>query len=70
MDDALSARFAQNVKQLRDARGMTQQQMAKLAGDILLEDNRDRKAKLQKDRALKSALLERLKSEALQCEEK
>ena len=32
MDDALSARFAQNVKQLRDARGMTQQQMAKLAG--------------------------------------
>jgi XRE family transcriptional regulator, regulator of sulfur utilization len=32
MDDALSQRFALNVKQLRDARGMTQQQMAKLAG--------------------------------------
>src|SRR5271155_4983308 len=32
MDDGLSARFASNLKQLRDARGMTQQQMAKLAG--------------------------------------
>jgi transcriptional regulator with XRE-family HTH domain len=32
MDEGLSARFAANVKQLRDARGMTQLQMAKLAG--------------------------------------
>jgi XRE family transcriptional regulator, regulator of sulfur utilization len=32
MDDGLSARFASNLKQLRDARSMTQQQMAKLAG--------------------------------------
>jgi XRE family transcriptional regulator, regulator of sulfur utilization len=31
-EDALSERFASNLKQLRDARGMTQQQMAKLAG--------------------------------------
>jgi transcriptional regulator with XRE-family HTH domain len=32
MDDELSSRFASNLKQLRDARGMTQQQIAKLAG--------------------------------------
>jgi transcriptional regulator with XRE-family HTH domain len=32
MDEGLSERFASNLKQLRDARGMTQQQMAKLAG--------------------------------------
>jgi transcriptional regulator with XRE-family HTH domain len=32
MDDALSTRFARNVKQLRGARGMTQQEIAKLAG--------------------------------------
>jgi transcriptional regulator with XRE-family HTH domain len=31
MDDDLAARFARNVKQLREARGMTQQQMARLA---------------------------------------
>jgi XRE family transcriptional regulator, regulator of sulfur utilization len=32
MDDGLAERFASNLKQLRDARGMTQQQIAKLAG--------------------------------------
>jgi len=32
MDDELSDRLARNVKQLRQARGMTQQQVAKLAG--------------------------------------
>jgi transcriptional regulator with XRE-family HTH domain len=32
MDDALSDRLAQNIKQLRSARGLTQQQMAKLSG--------------------------------------
>jgi len=32
MEDELSARFASNLKQLRDARGMTQQQIARLAG--------------------------------------
>jgi transcriptional regulator with XRE-family HTH domain len=31
MDDELSLRFAKNVKQLREARGLTQQQIAKLA---------------------------------------
>jgi XRE family transcriptional regulator, regulator of sulfur utilization len=31
MEDGLSARFAQNLKQLRHARGMTQHQIAKLA---------------------------------------
>jgi transcriptional regulator with XRE-family HTH domain len=31
MDDALASRFAKNVRQLREARGLTQQQMAKLA---------------------------------------
>ena len=31
MDD-LAGRFARNVKQLRESRGQTQQQMAKLAG--------------------------------------
>ncbi len=32
MDDALASRLALNVKQLRQARGMTQERMAKLAG--------------------------------------
>lgn len=32
MDDALASRLAQNLKQLREARGLTQQQMAKLSG--------------------------------------
>jgi transcriptional regulator with XRE-family HTH domain len=32
MDDALAARLAGNVRQLRDARGLTQDQMARLAG--------------------------------------
>jgi XRE family transcriptional regulator, regulator of sulfur utilization len=32
MDEGIALRFAENLKQLRDARGMTQQQMAKLAG--------------------------------------
>jgi transcriptional regulator with XRE-family HTH domain len=32
MDSELGARIARNVKQLREARGMTQQQMAKVAG--------------------------------------
>ncbi len=31
MDDPLAARLAKNVRQLREARGMTQQQMAELA---------------------------------------
>jgi transcriptional regulator with XRE-family HTH domain len=31
MDDELALRFAKNVKQLREARGLTQQQIAKLA---------------------------------------
>jgi hypothetical protein len=43
----------------------TSRQVAKLSGDILLEDNRARKARLQKDHLLKSQLLERLKREAL-----
>jgi transcriptional regulator with XRE-family HTH domain len=32
MDDELASRLASNVKQLRQARGLTQQKMAKLAG--------------------------------------
>lgn len=32
MDDDLAARLAKNLKQLREARGLTQQQMAKLSG--------------------------------------
>jgi transcriptional regulator with XRE-family HTH domain len=32
MDDGLATRFGRNVKQLREARGATQAQMAKLAG--------------------------------------
>ena len=32
MDDTLAARLALNVRQLREARGFTQQQMAKLSG--------------------------------------
>src|SRR5687768_2397798 len=32
MDDSLGDRIARNVKQLRDARGFTHAQMAKLAG--------------------------------------
>lgn len=32
MDDELAARLAKNLKQLREARGLTQQQMAKLSG--------------------------------------
>jgi XRE family transcriptional regulator, regulator of sulfur utilization len=32
MSDAIAARLAQNLAQLREARGLTQQQMAKLAG--------------------------------------
>jgi transcriptional regulator with XRE-family HTH domain len=32
MDTELGARIARNVKQLREARGLTQQQMAKIAG--------------------------------------
>ena len=32
MDTGLGDRVARNVKQLREARGLTQQQMAKLAG--------------------------------------
>ncbi len=32
MDDALASRLAKNLKQLREARGLTQQQMAKLSG--------------------------------------
>jgi transcriptional regulator with XRE-family HTH domain len=32
MDDELSARLARNIRHLRDVRGLTQQQMAKLSG--------------------------------------
>jgi transcriptional regulator with XRE-family HTH domain len=32
VDSALASRFARNIKQLREARGLTQQQMAKIAG--------------------------------------
>lgn len=32
MDDDLASRLAKNLKQLREARGLTQQQMAKLSG--------------------------------------
>ena len=32
MDESLSGRLGRNVKQLREARALTQQQMAKIAG--------------------------------------